>query len=137
MDGGRTRSVGRGGTRSADTSAKQYGTGKWQLSDLKVGGIGGNCSYHENAGSNKVCKKNAPIGVSGLSPDVLRLQMKRWLVAGIDDENWESGKKQSTHVSMGGRYLSEFAEGLTEAQCDHIANTLPAPESAPAVGLKS
>ena len=72
-----------------------------------------------------ICKKAVTIGKSGLSIDVLRLRMKRWLVAGIDDDEWDEDAKRTKHVSMGGLYLSEFADGLTEAQCDHLAYSFP------------
>ena len=58
---------------------------------------------------------------SGVSDDVLRLRMKRWLIAGLDSDDWEEGSKQSHHVGMGGR---EFADGLSEEQCDRIAGHL-------------
>ena len=119
--------------RGAETMAQPYGSGKWKLADLLVGGIGGNCGCHTDTGSAAECKKNVTIGRSGLSLDVLRLRMKRWLVAGIDDAAWDSGKKKTHHVGMGGKFLKEFAEGLTEAQCDQIAATRPPPPSASGV----
>ena len=120
----------RGQPHRGDTKAKPWGTGVWELADLKYGGIGGNCFCHRDTGAKAVCKKNVSAGQSGLSRDVLRLRMKRWLVAGIDDAAWESGHEQTTHVKMGGRLLHDFAEGLTEAQCDQIANAQPERERA-------
>ena len=49
--------------------------------------------------------------------------MKRWLIAGLDSDDWEEGSKQSHHVGMGGRALCEFADGLSEEQCDRIAHS--------------
>ena len=71
-----------------------------------------------------VCKKLATMGTSGRSYDVLMLRMKRWLIAGIDSDDWEEGSKQSHHVGMGGRHMCEFADGLSEEQCDRIAGHL-------------
>ena len=106
-----------------------WGTGNWELwagRDRVTGvitGVGGTCRDHLDHGSQLVCKKNVSIGRSGLSYEVLRLRMKRWLVAGIDDESWPAAGKRTTHVGKGGRhFLEEFAEGLSEAECDRIAN---------------
>ena len=47
--------------------------------------------------------------------------MKRWLVAGVDDDDWEEDTKNTTHVGMGGKYMRDFADGLSEEDCDRIA----------------
>ena len=87
-------------------------------------GIGGRCKMHKNAGCELECKKQVTIGESGLSLETLRLRMKRWLLAGIDDSDWDADALRTTHVNMGGIYLSDFAEGLSEEACDRIANAL-------------
>ena len=51
----------------------------------------------------------------------MRLRTKRWLIAGLDDEDWDEDTKRSRHTGMGGPHLREFAEGLSEAECDRIA----------------
>ena len=71
-----------------------------------------------------VGEKVATMGKSGVYYDMLRLRMKRWLIAGIDSDADEKGSKQSHHVGMGGRALCEFADGLSEEQCDRIAGHL-------------
>ena len=48
--------------------------------------------------------------------------MKRWLIAGLDDQDWDEDAKRLMHVSMGGKFLCEFADGLSEEDCDRIAN---------------
>ena len=62
------------------------------------------------------------MGKSGLSYDALRLRMKRWLIAGLDDSQWEDpDMKRQEYVAMGGQHLVEFANGLSEEECDRIA----------------
>ena len=49
--------------------------------------------------------------------------MKRWLIAGLDDEQWvDPEQKRTEHVAMGGRALRDFAAGLSEEECDRIAD---------------
>ena len=54
----------------------------------------------------------------------LQLRLKRWLIAGLDSDTWnhDAGDLQEQHVGMGGTFLEEFSHGLTEADCDRIAN---------------
>ena len=65
------------------------------------------------------------IGDSGLSREDLFLRLKRWLIAGLDDGDWEEDEKRSRHVGMGGQHLRDFAEGLSEQVCDRIVATVP------------
>ena len=44
--------------------------------------------------------------------------MKHWLIAGLDDTEWDEEDKQAKHMFMGGNFLVEFAEGLSEEDCD-------------------
>ena len=75
----------------------------------------------------KVCKKHATIGRSGLTPHDMRLRVKRWLIAGLDDGAWPEDTRRTQHVAMGGMHLIEFAAGLSEEACDRIAAALPPP----------
>ena len=90
-----------------------------------VVGCGGNCKDHQDDGRSLECKKAVTIGDSGLSFQALRLRMKRWLVAGLDDDGWDPDKRRTEHVGMGGRFLCEFAEGLSEEDCDNIGGHAP------------
>ena len=47
--------------------------------------------------------------------------MKRWLIAGLDDDDWEEDVKRTRHRGMGGTYMADFADGLSEEDCDRIA----------------
>ena len=49
------------------------------------------------------------------------LRLKRWLVAGLDDADWETDDPRAEHIGMGGTYMKDFADGLSEAECDRIA----------------
>ena len=92
-------------------------------SDGAVIGCGAHCKGHHDAGNpGLVCKKSVTFGQSGLSYDTLKLRIKRWLIAGLDDEDWDEDAKRAVHVAMGGIFLREFEHGLSEEDCDRIAN---------------
>jgi len=110
---------------------ERWGNGRWDIGpirDKKQGGLGlvigcgSHCRGHLDDGNPLVCKKSVTFGRSGLSYACLRLRMKRWLIAGLDDEDWDEDAKRLKHVSMGGVFLREFADGLSEEDCDRIAN---------------
>jgi len=85
-------------------------------------GCGATCKQHHDVGGSLVdCKKQVRMGKSGLSYDTMRLRMKRWLIAGLDEADWDAGYKRETHVGMGGRYMKDFEVGLSEEECDAIA----------------
>ena len=111
-----------------------WGSRHWELAPIRdsvghVIGCGATCKDHidvEGPRAGLVCKSSVTIGQSGLSFEELRLRMKRWLLAGVDDEAWADRDRMRTHhVGMGGRYMHEFAVGLTEEECDRIAAALP------------
>jgi hypothetical protein len=108
---------------------QRWGNGDWDIGpvrDLKKGGLvigcGCHCRGHHDYGNPLVCKKSVTFGKSGLSYDALRLRIKRWLIAGLDDQDWDADAKRSKHVSMGGKFLRDFEDGLSEEDCDRIAN---------------
>ena len=109
-------------------ASEPWGTGSWDIAPIKrksdgvVTGCGAHCRGHLDQGATLVCKKAVTFGKSGLSYDILRLRIKRWLVAGLDDAEWPLDAMRSEHVGMGGVYLCEFEEGLSEEDCDRIAN---------------
>ena len=47
--------------------------------------------------------------------------MKRWLIEGLDDSDWDADTMQSHHVGIGGKHMCELANGLSEEECDRIA----------------
>ena len=105
-----------------------WGKGSWALAPIRnahgaVIGCGGTCKDHIDSNNPTLeCKKQVQIGQSGLSYEELRLRMKRWLIAGLDDEQWvDPEQKRTEHVAMGGRALRDFAAGLSEEECDRIA----------------
>ena len=58
----------------------------------------------------------------GLVPRAdLMLRLKRWLVAGLDDADWDTEDPRAEHIGTGGVYMADFATGLSEAECDRIA----------------
>ena len=108
---------------------ERWGSLGWELASVPSrNGYGATCKLHTDLDNpGKVCKKSVTIGASGLSINECRLRLKRWLVAGLDDSEWppESDDSQASHhISMGGRYLRDFAVGLTEVECDRIAENL-------------
>ena len=51
--------------------------------------------------------------------------MKRWIIAGIDDGDWDVREGAAKHIGLGKkRFLADFADGLSEEDCDRIANGL-------------
>ena len=114
------RGRGRGARRG-----EGWGRGRWELAIIErdgvVVGYGATCKDHEDPGDSAVCKKSVTIGKNGLSLDELKLRLKRWLIAGIDDDDWGEDKR-TKHVGMGGLRMVEFAVGLSEEECDRIAN---------------
>ena len=105
---------------------RRWGAGDWELAPIRdenkdTVGCGAYCKDHWDAGDPRPCKKSVTIGRSGLSFETLRLRMKRWLIAGLDDDEWDEDGKRTKHTSMGGMYLAEFADGLSEEDCDRIA----------------
>ena len=84
-------------------------------------GCGATCKNHFTPGSHSVCKKSVTIGLSGLSKADLLLRLKRWLICGLDDADWGGEDPRAEHISMGGRHMEDFADGLSEAECDRIA----------------
>ena len=86
-------------------------------------GCGATCGRHvDSEGDTATCKKQVTIGRSGLSARDLTLRLKRWLIAGLDDSHWDEEGQRSFHVNQGGRFMRDFAAGLSEEDCDRIAN---------------
>ena len=84
--------------------------------------MGALCKNHEDPGRpDMVCQKSVTVGDSGLSYDEPRIRVKRWLVAGLDDDGWPD-EKRAEHVGMGRKFLQDFAVGLREVELDRIAN---------------
>ena len=108
-------------------AGEPWGTGAWRLSvhakDGEVWALGATCECHKNAGDNRVCKKFVTLGTSGVSAAEMTVRLKRWLVAGLESDDWEGGGIQRQHVAVGGRsFLAELSEGIAEADLNRIAN---------------
>ena len=112
-----------------DEVSEPWGKLGWLLSPIRVKatgelvGCGATCKAHFDVGGTSTpCKKSVKMGKSGISYETMRLRMKRWLVAGLDDADWDPDRKRETHVGMGGsRYMKDFEFGLSEEECDAIA----------------
>ena len=49
--------------------------------------------------------------------------MKRWIIARIDDGDWDLSVGAVKHFGLGkANFLADFADGLSEEDCDRIAN---------------
>ena len=70
---------------------------------------------HDKQGTS--CKKSIS-QTTGVSAAECKLRLKRWLVAGLDDAKWGEDCKRSTHISLGGALLRQYAAGLSEAELD-------------------
>ena len=83
-------------------------------------GWGAICNMHRDRhdfGSTG-CKKSVALGLLGGCNATCVLRLKRWLLAGINDQDWPKHVERSHHVQMGGRGLVEFADGLPEPELD-------------------
>ena len=76
---------------------------------------------HVTPGSHSICKNSVTIGNSGLSKADLLLRLKRWLICGLDDADWGVEGPRAEHISMGGPRTQDFADGVSEAECERIA----------------
>lgn len=104
----------------------RWGNGGWMLAEIhsngRLVGCGATCKNHETIGSNSMCKQCVNIGDSGLICAVLMHRLKLWLVAGLDDAEWDTDDPRAEHISMGGRHMQDFADGQSEAECDRLAH---------------
>lgn len=73
-------------------------------------GFGARCARHRNEGDDgrTVCQKQVLFGQSGVEDVELIRRLKRWLLAGYDDDGWEPIAR-SSHVRLGGPGLRMFA----------------------------
>ena len=94
-------------------------------SNGRLTGFGATCKGHITPGRISICKHNVSIGASGLTRADLMLRLKRWLVAGLDDADWDTEGPRAEHIGMGGVYMVDVAYGPSEAECDRLAATLP------------
>ena len=94
--------------------------------DENIVGECSNCNGHLDAlRPQTVCKKQVTIGKVDLLIEPLMLRMKRWIIAGIDDGDWDLSVGAAKHVGFGKAiYLADFADGLSEEDCDRIATGL-------------
>ena len=73
-------------------------------------GFGARCARHTNEGEDgrTVCQKQVVFGQSGVEGVELIRRLKRWLLAGFDDDGW-GPIARSSHVRLGGPGLRTFA----------------------------
>ena len=104
--------------------------GPWMIADViscgEVVGVGATCGGHLNASEvgikNLQCKKQVTFGCSGLDRSVLVTRLKRWLLAGLADEMWDTEEKRSKHVGMGGQHLKDFADGMSDEAMEAVVS---------------
>ena len=92
----------------------------------EVVGVGATCGGHLNASEvgikNLQCKKQVTFGCSGLDRSVLVTRLKRWLLAGLADEMWDTEEKRPKHVGMGGQHLKDFADGMSDEAMEAVVS---------------
>lgn len=83
-------------------------------------GWGAICSLHtDKGGGNAQCKAAIRLNPEeGIDNAVCVLRLKRWLLAGTNDDTWPQHCLRAHHVSLGGPNLETFKEGKTEAEMD-------------------
>ena len=81
-------------------------------------GWGATCGRHTSVGErdDARCKTRLDFGVEGLTPEVCKLRLKRWLIAGIDvDDASDTARHEHLHLRA-----RSFTEGLNAAECDAV-----------------
>ena len=114
-----------GGVPTASARREKRGMpwGRWILASGPWG-CGATCNDHKDSSKpTKVCKKQVGYGRSGLTEAQLLLRLKRWLLVGLDDADWDGDELATHHITMGGVHMRDFAEGFSEAECDAIATS--------------
>lgn len=83
-------------------------------------GWGAICGLHTDRGSgNAQCKTAIRLKPEeGIDNSVCILRLKRWLLAGTNDETWPQHCLRGHHVSLGGPNLEMFREGKAEEEMD-------------------
>ena len=81
-------------------------------------GYGAICGLHSNSedAPGIYCRKALTIG--DLSEEDCRLRLKRWLLAGLKDDDWPEDQARSRHLSLGGLRLVDFSVGDPESVLD-------------------
>ena len=89
-------------------------------------GWGAICGLHRDRNDSKgaSCKKALSLSICGGSHEVCKLRLKRWLHAGLDDKKWPRHTQRSHHLTLGGKGLIDFAEGLLEEELDRQIQAL-------------
>ena len=93
-------------------------------------GFGITCKRHRNRMDEPgvICKKVCTLGNSGMSHDEARRRLKRWYVAGLSDDIWETEDPRTYHLKLGGTQLMRFGDdcpdwaGISEADLDLMAS---------------
>ena len=89
-----------------------WGTGGWKLAEManssgEIIGCGATCGGHvDEEGDIATCKKQVTFWKSGLTTRDLMLRLKRWLIAGIHDSDWDAEGRRTRHVGLGGTCLN-------------------------------
>jgi hypothetical protein len=85
-------------------------------------GFGATCGRHLDTAraTDTQCKKSVRWGLEGLAPEQCVLRLKRWCLAGFEQEgNWGDCPR-TRHVALGGAGLRAFADGPGEAELDEL-----------------
>lgn len=114
-----------GGLRAARGSrAVQWGC--FQIAAIYLHGehvgFGATCGRHLDTvrASDTQCKKSVRWGLEGLAPDQCVLRLKRWCLAGFEQEAHWGDCTRTRHVALGGAGLRAFADGPGEAELDEL-----------------
>ena len=117
--------LGHGSAGVSSTAIRQRRGAQWgpfNLAPIYTDGVktgyGAICGLHSNADDapNIYCRKALTIGE--LSDEECRVRLKRWLLAGLRDDDWPEGQGRSMHLSLGGLRLVDFSLGDPEAVLD-------------------
>ena len=78
-------------------------------------------SHFDRDGSKTACKKAVMLS-DDVDQSTAVLRLKRWLIAGLQDEGFPPQRARAHHVGLGGRGLLEFAEGPGEEEMDDLVS---------------
>ncbi|CAJ1333971.1 unnamed protein product [Effrenium voratum] len=84
----------------------------------RVAGWGAMCNSHFDQGGSRTACKKAVMLSDTVDEATADLRLKRWLAAGLQDDQFPPHRARAHHVSLGGKGLVDFADGPSEEALD-------------------
>lgn len=112
------------GAERAARGSRAVRWGPFQIAEVYLHGehvgFGATCGRHLDTerSSETACKKSVRWCAEGLTPEQCIVRLKRWLLAGFEQEASWGDRARAMHVALGGAGLRAFAEGPPEPELD-------------------